>query len=320
MINNTNPEWRGLLSNTVSSVFQDTNGDLWIGTDGNGLSFFPAGSGRPVNYSTGTSQLSRRLVNNQIHSITRDRVGNLWLGTGNGVSVMTTGSSRFISFCSGDARALCAVFDRQHVYDIFEDSRGYIWFASSAGVHRYDPVDRNIISISRIDYNSELLDLKDVYCVTEDYSGRIWIGTSVGLIKHTPQEEQYEVFQAGMRDNTSNINSNTVFCLHVDMGGDLWVGTASGLNRYHPETNNFEFFRDPIELSESRIYGILEDTSGFLWLSSDHGQTMDYPGMILNFNPIFSLRPMMAFRVMNSSRDHILRTARGGCISGVLRD
>jgi serine phosphatase RsbU (regulator of sigma subunit) len=184
---------------------------------------------------------------------------------------MTTGSSRFISFCSGDARTLCDVFVRQHVYDIFEDSKGYIWFASSSGVHRYDPVERNILSISRIHYNAELLDLKDVYCVTEDYSGRIWIGTSVGLIKHIPQEERYEVFQAGMRNNTSNINSNSVFCLHVDRGGDLWVGTASGLNRYHPETNSFEFFRDPVELSESRIYGMLEDTAGFLWLSSDHG-------------------------------------------------
>lgn len=74
-----------------------------------------------------------------------------------------------------------------------------------------------------------------------------------------------------MRNSTSNINSNTVFSLHVDATGDLWVGTASGLNRYHAESNSFEFFRDPVELSELRIYGILEDMAGNLWLSSDRG-------------------------------------------------
>jgi len=271
LINNSVPAWKGLSSNMVSAVFQDINGDLWIGTDDKGVSFFPAGSGRFVNYERGSPVRSRKIANNQIHDILRDRIGNLWLGTGNGVNVMTAGSSRFISFCSGDASTLCKVFDRQHVYDVFEDSQGYIWFASSNGVHRYDPEDRTILSISRIHYNSDLLELKDVYCVTEDHSGRIWIGSSVGLIKHTPLEDRYEVFQAGMINQSANINSNTVFSLHVDKGGDLWVGTASGLNRFHPETNGFEFFRDPVELSELRIYGILEDNEGNLWLSSDQG-------------------------------------------------
>ncbi len=271
LINNSVPAWRGLSSNMVSAVFQDINGDLWIGTDDEGLNFFPAGSGRHINYQMNSPNRTSKLPDNQIHDILRDRSGNLWLGTGNGVNVMTTGSSRFISFCSGDARALCDVFDRQHVFDVFEDSKGYLWFAASNGVFRYNARDKTILKIPRIHYNAELLVLKDVYCVTEDLSGRIWIGSSVGLIKYTPDEDRFEVFQAGMRNNSANINSNSVFSLHVDAGGGLWVGTASGLNRFLPETNSFEFFRDPVELSELRIYGILEDTEGKLWLSSDQG-------------------------------------------------
>jgi serine phosphatase RsbU (regulator of sigma subunit) len=88
-------------------------------------------------------------------------------------------------------------------------------------------------------------------------------------------------------NNTNNINSNTVFAVNVDANGDIWVGTSSGLNRYDRETNSFEFFRDPVELSEIRIYGIQEDEEGNLWLSSDHGLGRYEPELevYIQFNP-----------------------------------
>jgi ligand-binding sensor domain-containing protein/serine phosphatase RsbU (regulator of sigma subunit) len=277
LINTTNPAWSGLSSNIVTSVFQDANGDLWIGTDGMGLNRFIFGSGRAIQYNSHSPVAARRLVNDQIHSILRDRRGDLWLGTGNGASVMKYGTNRFFPFCSGMASHQCSVLDKQHVYDIFEDSRGFIWFAASNGIHRYNPLDRSILSIKRIHYGTELLELQDVYCIQEDRAGRIWIGSSVGLIRHAPLENRFEIFQAGKLNGHSNINSNTVFSLHVSSGGQLWVGTASGLNRYNPGTNDFDYIGDPAELSELRICGIQEDGSGNLWLSSERGIAMYDP-------------------------------------------
>jgi ligand-binding sensor domain-containing protein/serine phosphatase RsbU (regulator of sigma subunit) len=276
LINTLNPDWVGLSSNVVSSIFEDENGDLWIGTNGMGLNLFKTGSGRAIQFNTHAAA-SRRLVNDQIHCITRDRKGNLWLGTGNGVSVMKPGMDRFYPFCSGEARDLCELFDRQSVYDVFEDSKGFIWFAASNGIHRYNPADRTILKMQRIHYGTELLELQDVYCVTEDPTGRIWIGSSVGLIRYSPLQNRFEIFQAGKLDRISNINSNTVFSLHTGKSGELWIGTASGLNRYDPGTDRFEFFSDPVELTELRIFGILEDGRGNLWLSSDRGIAMYEP-------------------------------------------
>ncbi len=269
VISSLNPDWKGLSSNMITSVFKDENGDLWIGTDGMGLNFIPHGTKSAIQYNTHTRTVSRRLPHDQIHAIHRDRSGNLWLGTGNGISVMRPGFRRFFSFHK--------IFNRQHVYDVFEDSKGFIWFAASGGIHKYDPVDRSILSIKRIHYGTELLELQDVYCVTEDMKGRIWIGSSVGLIKYVPSEDSYEVFQAGFMNHSSSINSNTVYSLHVDPEGDIWVGTAAGLNRYRPQTNSFEFFAEPVELSELRIYGILADGNRNLWLSSERGLAMYRP-------------------------------------------
>ncbi len=274
-----NPNWTEVSSVPVTSIFQDPGGDLWIGTDGEGLKHLIPGSDRIVTYSSRSPLPSRRIPDDKIHAIHRDRFGSLWLGTGNGVSVMQPGMNRFYSFCSGRAKDLCSVFDKQHVYDILEDSRGLIWFAASNGIHMYNPTDRNILSIKRVHYGNEVLELRDVYCAAEDAEGRIWIGSSVGLIKHQPLQNTFEIFQAGLQNRNSNINSNTVFSLHTGSNGDLWVGTASGLNRYDPETNSFEFFRDPVELSELRIYGILEDSQGNLWMSSERGLVMYEPGL-----------------------------------------
>jgi len=297
----------------VSSINQDENGELWIGTDGMGLNLYRGESKSPINYSSSASSRSRRLPNDHIHAIHRDRKGDLWLGTGNGVSVMKAGTNRFYSFCSGEAKVFCSLFDRQTVYGLFEDSKGFMWFAASNGVHRFNPADRTIVSVKRIHYGKELLDLQDVYCVTEDKLGRIWIGSSAGLIKHVPEENTYEVFQAGVLNSSSSINSNSVFALHVDNKGDLWVGTASGLNRYNPGSNSFEYFRDPVELSELRIYGIQEDSKGNLWLSSEYGLALYDPELetFIQYGPADGLQDN-GFLSGSSFKNHNGRMYFGG--------
>lgn len=263
----------------ASCILHDLGGDLWVGTRDAGLYYFRGGSGTPLTYSTDERVSNRRINNDVIYSVMRDSKGSLWIGTANGVRVMQPGSKSFRPFCSGKAKIICDLFDHENVYKIFEDSKGYIWFGASNGVHRYDPVDRTIESFPRIHHESETLELEDVYCLTEDRNGIFWIGSSVGLIKYIPGEERFEIFQAGRMNLAAGINSNTVFSMHVGQRGDLWVGTASGLNRYNSKTNSFEFINDPVELSEMRIYGILEDGEHNLWLSSERGLVKYHPDL-----------------------------------------
>jgi len=187
------------------------------------------------------------------------------------VNVMKDGSNQFYRFCDREALVSCGYFIGQQVYDIVEDSGGDIWFAASNGVHIYDPEMGQIRSHRTIYNGAEALALRDVYCILEDHRGWIWVGSSVGLIKILPNEEPLEIFQAGILNQSSNINNNTVHSLLLDSKNQLWVGTASGLNRYDPENNSFTYFSEPVELTELRIYGMQEDGNGNLWLSSDRG-------------------------------------------------
>jgi len=279
VINHRNPQIRGLSHYIISSIFQEENGDLWLGTAGRGLNHFSDSTGEVKIYARNSGP-GRRLIHDQIHKIYRDKSGTLWVGTGDGVNVMKEGSNQFYRFCDREPRVSCGYFNGQQVNDILEDSGGDIWFAASNGLHTYDPDQGQMRSHSPIYNGAEMLSLKDVYCILEDHRGWIWVGSSVGLIKIIPEVEPPEIFQAGILNQSSNINNNTVFSLLLDAEDQLWVGTASGLNRYDPESNTFVYISDPVELAELRIYGMEEDVNGNLWLSSDRGLSMYDPEMV----------------------------------------
>jgi ligand-binding sensor domain-containing protein len=270
VINQRNPLISGLSSYMISSIFQDENGDLWLGTSGRGLNHVSKEGGKVTRYARNAGP-GRRLIHDQINKVYRDKSGNLWVGTGDGVNIRRAGSNQFYRFCDREPRVSCGYFNGQQVYDIVEDSTGNIWFASSNGLHIYDPEKGQIRSHSTIYNGAEILALRDVYRVLVDHRGWIWVGSSVGLIKILPDEEPLEIFQAGILNQSSNINNNTVLSLLLDSENHLWVGTASGLNRYDSASNSFIYFSDPVELAELRIYGMQEDGNGNLWLSSDRG-------------------------------------------------
>ncbi len=270
VINQRNPLIRGLSSYMISSIYQEENGDLWLGTSGRGLNLVSKEYGNVTRYTRNAGP-GMELIHDHIYKIYKDRSGNLWVGTGDGVNVMRAGSNQFYRFCDREPRISCGYFNAQQINDILEDSKGNIWFAASNGLHEYAPEEGQIRSHNLIYNGAEMLNLQDVYCILEDHRGWIWVGSSVGLIKYLPGGDTPEIFQAGILNQSSNINNNTVLSLLLDSKDRLWIGTASGLNRYNPEDNSFTYFSDPVELSELRIYGMQEDGSGNLWLSSDRG-------------------------------------------------
>jgi signal transduction histidine kinase/DNA-binding response OmpR family regulator len=71
----------GLSNNFVISILEDQSGNIWLGTQGGGVSLFNGESFTHYGVNEGVS-------NNTVWSIAEDKNGNIWLGTeGGGVSV-----------------------------------------------------------------------------------------------------------------------------------------------------------------------------------------------------------------------------------------
>ena len=88
------------------------------------------------------------------------------------------------------------------VYDIFQDSKGFMWFATGKGLCRYDGNDFKL-------FNADFQTSKSGSCITEDKFGRIWYANFDGFLyiikkgnlKALPQETSLGYFRFGIINN-----------------------------------------------------------------------------------------------------------------------
>jgi len=105
----------GLASNTVFAIAEDSQGNLWFGTDA-GVSRFDG-----TDWTTYTT--SDGLVENHVLAVATDYKGNLWFGTlGEGVSKFD--GTDWTTYTVSDGLA------SNYVGVIAEDSQGNLWFGT----------------------------------------------------------------------------------------------------------------------------------------------------------------------------------------------
>src|SRR5690606_25792842 len=70
----------GLAVNKIKSIYEDTEGNILLGTSGEGLEIFSGE--RFVSFSK-----TNGLLDNQVWAVSQDRDGNYWFGTNEGISI-----------------------------------------------------------------------------------------------------------------------------------------------------------------------------------------------------------------------------------------
>ena len=168
----------GLASSIVNSIFQDSNGYVWFGTQGGGVSRFNGKVFKNFNKESG-------LVDNDVTYITEDKRGNIWIATSGGVSKFD--GVTFTNYTQKDGLASGVV------YCIYVDEKNTIWFAvQDGGVNIYD--GKNFIN-----YTTEIgviPNASNFFCtgILKDKEGNIWFKSlSTELCKF--EEKTFKFYQ-----------------------------------------------------------------------------------------------------------------------------
>ncbi|MBN2347982.1 MAG: hypothetical protein JXJ22_04045 [Bacteroidales bacterium] len=154
---------------------------------------------------------------------------------------------------------------------IFQDSRGFIWFGTNAGLNRYDGYS---IKEYKHDPDDSLSLVSNVIItIAEDDEGNLWIGTrGHGMSKFDRNTEKFIPF-INLPDQPEGISNNLVKKILFDSHQNLWIGTWGGLDLYQKETNTFKHLRhnkdDKNSLYNNIVHSILEDSDGNLWIGTD---------------------------------------------------
>ena len=120
---------QGLASNFINLISEDRKGNIWIGTDGEGISVI--GDTAIVSYSE-----QHGLPNNFIHSIYVDSTDVVWIGTfGGGLARWKNGQFTSLSTRQG--------LYNDALLNVLEDNLGNMWFTSNKGIFYITKSDVN---------------------------------------------------------------------------------------------------------------------------------------------------------------------------------
>lgn len=110
------------------------------------------------------------------------------------------------------------------VYDIIQDSSGYIWFATENGVSRYNGYEFENFT------TSEGLPTNSTIKLYEDYKGRIWFLSYQGTLSYF---ENDHIHGLAINDLLPEFNAPFIANLYVDTTDALWLSPFNGgLYRY----------------------------------------------------------------------------------------
>ena len=134
-------EKEGLSNNNVRSIMEDSNGNLWFGTEGGGVSMY---NGESFTHFTEKEGLS----NNNVRSILEDSNGNIWLSTLKGlnhvmfdpasVSVMKNGLSASGPVIHNYGRQDGLKGMGFYPNSVLSDSKNRIWWGSDQSLTMLD--------------------------------------------------------------------------------------------------------------------------------------------------------------------------------------
>ena len=234
---------QGLSNNTTGKLFEDNEGNIWIGADGQGV----------MKYSNSVFQVyntKHGMSHDCVIGINQDRDGNMWFATlGGGINYYK--NNEFLKFTKTTG------IKTNISWDIFNDSHGDFWYTEE-NVATYRLIN------SDFSKSVEYSDLRDTYSIKEDENGRIWIATNEGLYSYN--REKFTLY------NTENgLLANQIWNITFTKSGEIFGVTQKGLFSMNVSKTglsgnikNFPF--KDVEISRS--HDIVEDHKGNIWFDT----------------------------------------------------
>ncbi|MBN2521477.1 MAG: hypothetical protein JXB17_13265, partial [Bacteroidales bacterium] len=260
---------KSIGNNSIHSILEDIQGNIWIGTYGNGINMCQLG----VDYFSYFRNISNNL-NNKFVNVIFDDNKYLWIGTEGGVNLYEkkTGILHNFTYDPYNQNSLSS----NAVWAIEKDREGNIWIGTWAGgLNNYDYKKNVFYHYKFINNNPNSLSSNNIFSILEDTHGNLWIGTMGGGLNLFNKENNTFTRFIHDENNENSISENWVRMIYENSYGELWLSTTVGLDIYDKESGVFTHFYpdedDPKSLSDKGAVVIFEDSRKNMWFGTQNG-------------------------------------------------
>ncbi|MDC8829879.1 diguanylate cyclase [Alteromonas gilva] len=234
--------WQSLpeLNVLINAVAEDSQGNLWLATEGKGL-FRHAPDGERRQFA-----ITEGVGNDVVHSILAEYDGSVWAGTGSGLVRLTNRDKTvLVTPVAGLPEAPVFALKR------YGDS---LLIGTERGLYRYESGRVQVFAPG----------ISDLPVSTLLVSGKqVWIGTTDhGLLRYS--ERGLETLSMA-----KGLPNNRILSLFEDREGSIWVGTNGGLFRLRDAP--FVTLTSEHGLSGDYIRTVLAHSDGSVWIGSSQG-------------------------------------------------
>ncbi|WP_435625239.1 two-component regulator propeller domain-containing protein [Flagellimonas sp.] len=240
---------------TIARLFEDRNGQIWVGSQTSGLFRLQEYENKwvPVHYY---ALHAKRSINNDfINTMAEDKNGNFWVGTQGGLNKYIRQSDSFISITKKDG------LPNDAIKGIVPDDEGYLWLSTGKGVVRYLPETNEIV---KYDVNDGLQGNEfNAASYYKTSSGELLFGGSNGFNIFKPEEvlkrqDIPEVFISNLRIFNKSVSPNDTFgvlekdisqtdTLVLAYNQDVVDFEFHALTYRHPERVQFAYYLEGFE-------------------------------------------------------------------------
>lgn len=207
----------GFSGGKARVITEDHLGNIWIGTDGNGVFCYDGARFHKFTRAEG-------IPNYWITAIIQDRLLNIWISTSDGIAKLKPIEPHNFIYESTTWKKELNIGNKASVTDLAEDQLGRVWFSSrTSGIGYF--LDEKVTN-----YNDQKgLSNVQVKSLKVSPAGDLWIGTEgKGVVIASAHEGMISFEKINTEDG---LTSDNTYLIEFDKNGSAWIGSEKGVDR-----------------------------------------------------------------------------------------
>ncbi len=228
----------------LTSMLQDHNGQLWLGTENQGLFRLTD------HYGLERMAENLDLPGGRITGIFEDAEGSIWVGANGGLFRLR--ETLFSNFTVRDG------LSDNYIRAVMEDSRERLWIASAGGLDRMDADT----SLHPIHLPTTSGNPPSALSLAEDHEGGLWVGTYVDGLYRLGADGGIRRYGV---DN--GLPAGNIRAIAVDVDDVVWLATQGGVARL--QGDHAEMVEG--ENAPTGLTTALDSQPGELWIGTIEG-------------------------------------------------